>query len=199
MNLIVIKNTCVDYSKTVNLFTELDAYPLPRIETLINKLAGYWIFSTFDLKSANYQLPLCEDKAFTGFEVNGRLYPFTWLLFGVTNGVATFMQAIDKFVDKEKFTNMFVYLNNITVAKRGQAEFNKWIKRLLEATQHQKLTLNDSKSILSANKISELGYETSDGLAQLEKSRLQLLLDLEMPAKKTLLKWVLGTFAYYAK
>ena len=43
---------CVDYSQTVNLFTELDAYPLPRIETLINNLAKYHVFSTFNLHIA---------------------------------------------------------------------------------------------------------------------------------------------------
>lgn len=35
---------CVDYSNTVNLFTELDAYPLPRIETFVNKLVGLLYF-----------------------------------------------------------------------------------------------------------------------------------------------------------
>ena len=33
---------CVDYSQTVNLYTVLDAYPLPHIE---NMLAKYRVFS----------------------------------------------------------------------------------------------------------------------------------------------------------
>ena len=33
------KRLCVDYSQTINRYTELDAYPLPRIDTMINKLA----------------------------------------------------------------------------------------------------------------------------------------------------------------
>ena len=62
------KRMCVDNSNAVNLFTELDAYPLPRIENLVNKLVGYRVFSTFDLKIFYKQLPLCEDdKAFTAF------------------------------------------------------------------------------------------------------------------------------------
>ena len=154
----------MDNSNTVNLFTELDAYTLQRIETLVNKQAGYQVFSTFDFKSAYYQLPLCkDDKAFIAFEVNGHLYQFTWIPFGVTNRVATCQWAIDKFVDKENLTNTFVYLDNITITGRDQAEHEKWVKRFLEAAQYQKLTLNDSKSTLSANKISVLSYEISDG------------------------------------
>ena len=37
----------IDFSQTVNLFTELDAYPLPRIETLINDLAMCFQRSTY--------------------------------------------------------------------------------------------------------------------------------------------------------
>ena len=46
------KRLCVDYSQTVNLFTQLDAYPLPCIDDLVNKLSAYRVLSTFDLKSA---------------------------------------------------------------------------------------------------------------------------------------------------
>ena len=147
---------CVDYSDTINLFTELDAYPLIRIETLVNKIAGYWVFSTFYLKSAYYELPLCEDdKEFTAFEANRCFYQFTQMPLGVTNTVATFQWIID---------NTFVYLDNITVARRDQEEHDKCIKQFLEASQHQKLSQNDLKSILSTNKISVIGYEISVGL-----------------------------------
>jgi len=47
---------CVDYSQTINLYAVLDAYPLPRIEDMILKLAKYRVFSMFDLKSAYHQL-----------------------------------------------------------------------------------------------------------------------------------------------
>ena len=46
---------CIDYSQTVNQYTEVDAYPLPRIDDMITNLAKYWVFSTFDLKNAYHQ------------------------------------------------------------------------------------------------------------------------------------------------
>ena len=69
------KRMCIDYSQTINQYTELDAYPLPRIDNMVNDLSKYSIFSTFDLKSAYHQVPLNEtDKKYTAFEANGRLY-----------------------------------------------------------------------------------------------------------------------------
>ena len=47
------KRMCIDYSQTINLFTDLDAYPLPRIDDMVNKLSQYKVFSTYDLKSAS--------------------------------------------------------------------------------------------------------------------------------------------------
>eukprot|EP00794_Sanderia_malayensis_P010293 gene10293-11354_t len=94
------KRLCVDYSQTVNQYTELDAYPLPRIDDMINNLAQYKVFSTFDLKSAYHQVQIKEsDRKYTAFEAHGRLYQFCRIPVGVTNGVAVFQRAMDKFVE----------------------------------------------------------------------------------------------------
>ena len=42
----------IDYSQTIHRFTELYAYPLPRIDQQVNELAKCKWFSTLDLKSA---------------------------------------------------------------------------------------------------------------------------------------------------
>ena len=71
------KRLCVDYSQTINQYTELDAYPLPRIYDMINNLAHYKVFSTFDLQNAYHQVTIVkDDRKYTGFEANGRLYQF---------------------------------------------------------------------------------------------------------------------------
>ena len=51
-----------DDSRTVNRFTELDAYPLPRIDDMVRKISKYSVFSTLDLKSAYHQIPIREEE-----------------------------------------------------------------------------------------------------------------------------------------
>ena len=100
------KRMCIDYSQTINLFVELDAYPLPRIEDMVNKLSQYKVFSTFDLKSAYHQIPLRESETkFTAFEALGDLYEFVVLPFRVTNGVPSFQRIIDNVVTQEGLKN----------------------------------------------------------------------------------------------
>ena len=87
------KRLAIDYSQIINRFTELDAFPLPRINDLVNDIAQYHVFSTIDLWSAYHQVPLKEeDKPYTAFEARNNLYQFTCLPFGVTNGVACFQR-----------------------------------------------------------------------------------------------------------
>ena len=115
------KRLCIDYSQTINQYTDLDAYPLPRINDMVNDLAAYKMYSTFDLKSAYHQVSIREsDRKYTGFEVNGRLYQFCGIPFSVTNGVAVFQRSMDKMVDQEGLKDTFPYLDNITVAGRDQ-------------------------------------------------------------------------------
>jgi len=71
------RRVVIDYSLTVNRFTLLDAYPLPRIDDQINEIAQHKYFSTLDLTSAYYQIPLAmEDRPFTVFEASSKLYQY---------------------------------------------------------------------------------------------------------------------------
>ena len=46
------------HSQTMNQYTYLDAYHLPRIDDMVNDLAAYKVYSTFDLKIAYHQVPI---------------------------------------------------------------------------------------------------------------------------------------------
>jgi len=98
----------IDYSQTINRYTLLDAYPLPRISDMVNQVAQYRVFSTVDLKSAYHQLPIRpEDRNFTAFEADGRLYHFLRVPFGITNGVSVFQLEMDRMVDQNRLRATF--------------------------------------------------------------------------------------------
>ena len=82
MKLTVIRKDCASIiRKQSNIYTELDAYPLPRIDDMINELSKYGAFSTFDLRSAYHQIRIVEsDRKYTAFEANGELYEWTLFL-----------------------------------------------------------------------------------------------------------------------
>ena len=190
----------VDYSQTINRFTELDAYPLPRIDEQINKLAQCKIFSTLDLKSAYHQVPLAkEDRTFTAFEADGKLYQFCRLPFGVKNGVSAFQRIIDKVVTENKLQNTYAYLDNITIGGQDKASHDKNLDEFLQAAKKRNLTFNQSKSVFAVPKINVLGYQVSEGQIRPDPDRLRPLLELPLPKNAKDLKRCLGMFSYYAR
>ena len=87
------KRMVIDYSDTINLYTDLDAYPMPNVLKMVQEISQYKYFATFDLKSAYHQIPIRdEDSKYTAFEVDGQLWEFTRIPFGVTNGVSAFQR-----------------------------------------------------------------------------------------------------------
>ena len=190
----------IDYSQTINKFTKLDAYPLPNIHDIVHKAAQYTVFSSFDLKSAYHQVPLCEaDKVYTGFEASGRLYQFTRIPFGVTNGVAVFQRIIDTILENEAAEGCIAYLDNIIVGGDDQASHDLNVAKFMEIKAKYGLTLNEEKTISSVQTLQTLGYLISKGLIRPDPDRLQPLLDLPLPYDKASLKRVLGLFSYYSQ
>lgn len=194
------KRLAIDYSQTINRFTQLDAFPLPRISDTINEIAQYKVFSTLDLQSAYHQIPLREDdKPYTAFEAKGGLYQFTRLPFGVTNGVACFQREMMRFVEDNHLKAVFPYIDNITVCGKDQADHDANLILFQEASQKANLKFNDSKSVFSAQRLPLLGYVIENGSISPDPERLRPLLELPLPQNSKALNRCLGLFSYYSQ
>ena len=190
----------IDYSRTINRFTLLDAYPLPNMDGIAKQIAQYSIYSTYDLKSAYHQIPIREvEKAYTAFEAAGNLYEFNVIPFGVMNGVAAFQRVIDKIISGSDLQATFAYLDNITVCGDSQEEHDYNVDRFLSTVKKYGLTLNEDKTISSVNSINILGYLISKNTIRPDPSRMQPLLDLPLPGNPASLQRALGLFSYYAR
>lgn len=87
------------------------------MDELVYKIAQYRHFSTTDLKSAYYQIPILEKKkAYTAFQSGQNLYKFCCMPFSVINGVACFQFVLDDFIYENILMDTSVYLDNITVS-----------------------------------------------------------------------------------
>ena len=192
------KRLVIDYSQTINRFTQLDAYSLPRIDDTINKIAQYKVFSTIDLKSAYHQVPIRdEEKKYTAFEANQRLYQFRRVPFGVTNGAAVFQRSMDNFISGESLEDPFAYLDNITICGHDQAHHDRNLENFLEAAKRRNLTFNQDKCTFSTTTISILGSVVTNGEIKSDLERLSPLRELPIPKDLKEQKRVVGLFSYY--
>ena len=104
------------------------------------------MFSTFDLRNAYHQVPILnDDRKYTGFEANGRIYQIRQIPFGVTNGVAVFQRLMDNIIKEKKLIDTFPYLDDITVAGVNQADHGKNVEAFLDVVHsiHNDTPLDD--------------------------------------------------------
>ena len=190
----------IDYSQTINLFTEKDGFPIPLIEEIVNKIASFKFYASYDLKRAYHQIPIPEkDKPFTAFEACGELLEFNVIPFGVTNGGPVFQRIMKKIIDKEQLKNTWVYFDNIIVGAQSMKELQVQAEQFRSAMKRRGMTLNDEKTIYGVKELDILGYRVTYNQIQPDPERLKPLLDLPPPSSGKSLQRALGFFAYYAK
>ena len=173
---------CIDCFQTINIYTKLDAYPLQQTDDMVNELAKYRVFFTYDLQSAYHQVKVIESKhKFTAFEANGKLYEFIRIPFGVKNGVSAFQQFISEFVENKKLKNIFRYLDNFSVTGRTQKQRDANVKSFVEAIRRNNFTFNKLKIVSLVNSITILGCLVKNGCLKPDLDRLRLLRDFRPP------------------
>lgn len=87
---------CVDFRK-VNNISKFDAYPMARIDDIIDRLGRARYLSNVDLTRGYWQVPLSEQsRKKTAFTTPVGLYEFTTMPFGLHGAPATFQRMMDR-------------------------------------------------------------------------------------------------------
>ena len=109
------KRFCVDYRK-LNAITKKDSYPLPRIDEMLDSIAGATYFSTLDLMSGYWQVMMhLADREKTAFITRYGTYEFNVMPFGLCNAPATFQRLMNQIYKGIAYKYVVVYLDDTNV------------------------------------------------------------------------------------
>ena len=157
---------CVDF-RQLNAATIKDAHPIPCIDDLLDALHGACWFSTLDLKSGYWQVPIQEqDKEKTVFRTScGQLFEFNQVPFGFCNAPATLSCLMDRVLAGLHWETCLFYLDDIIVFTATWEEHLARIRQVFKRLRHAQLKLGSEKCTFAAKEVSYLGHRvTSEGL-----------------------------------
>jgi hypothetical protein len=123
---------CVDY-RPLNVVTNKNKYPLPRIDILFNQLAGAQVFSKIDLRSGYHQIKICaEDTPKTAFTTRYGLIEYPVMSFGLMNVLAHFMYLMNSVFLPELNKFVVVFIDDILIYFRSMEEHEEHLRIVLQ-------------------------------------------------------------------
>lgn len=189
----------VDYRK-LNASTRQDAYPLPRIEDILDQLGEAQFYTSMDLESGYYQILMDEeDKEKTAFSTPYGHFEFNKMPFGLTNGPATFQRMMNHTLSGLHGIECLVYLDDIVVYGKSLEEHNLRLRHVFERLRKNNLKVKISKCQFLKEEILFLGHKINRNGLSPDPTKVEAVLNFPPPSSIKKLQSFLGLANYYRK
>eukprot|EP00731_Ephydatia_muelleri_P015573 Em0008g1293a len=187
---------CIDYRR-LNSESLADAYPMPRIDDLIDRLGKARYISTLDLTRGYWQVPMAKaSRHLTAFTTPFGLFQFRVMPFGLQGAPATFQRLMDKVLQGlEDYAA--AYIDNLVIHSTTWEEHLTQIQTVFQRLRLVGLT--SAKPQKCQLRCVYLGHVVGSGLVQPERSKMQGVESFPTPTTKKQVRCFLGMTGYYRK
>ena len=190
---------CVDYRK-LNDLTVKDSYPLPRIDDSLQTLRGGGYFSTMDLQSGYWQVPVHpEDASKTAFTSTHGLFQFNVMPFGLCNAPAIFERLMECVLAGLQWNICLIYIDDIIVFSKSMEEHLNHVDQVLQRIKDAGLKLSPKKCHFFCEQVVFLGHIVSKDGISTDPSKTEAVKEWPQQTTVTEVRSFLGTCSYYRK
>ncbi len=190
---------CMDY-RALNKITIKNKYPLPRIDDLLDRLAGARYFSKIDLRSGYHQIRVAEqDIHKTAFNTRYGHYEFLVLPFGLTNAPATFMHLMQSIFMEYLDKFVIIFLDDILIFSKTRELHEQHVRQVLDILRQHKLYAKLSKCEFYQTSISFLGHRITQQGISMEVDKVNAIHTWPVPTNVRELRSFLGLAGYYRR
>ena len=201
----------VDY-RSLNAATIPLAYPMPRVDELLEWVAKRRFYTSIDLVKAFHQVPIEEaSRHYCAFSTPQQSVVPLVMQFGLKNASQTFQRYLDAVFhgtaplpDGKKHSKPLAdlsdivraYIDDIIIASMTEAEHQKNLETVLERLELYKLACHPLEKTI-ATEVDLLGYTISFGKIKPNASKIQDLEKLTFPQTQKQARAKLGMLSYY--
>ena len=191
---------CIDFRK-LNSLTVKDSHPLPRICETLESLAGAAHYSTFNMNSGFWQVPMDEEsKQYTAFTLGSMgLYKCESMPFGLCNAPPTLQRLMQNCLGELNLTYCLIYLDDVIVFSDTPEEHLRRMRVVFDHLREHGLKLKPSKCEVFKSEINYLAHHVSQKGVLPSKKNLESIAQCPPPDTYTKVKSFVGLVGHYRR
>ena len=191
---------CINFRR-LNALTVKDSHPLPRICETLESLAEAAHYSTFDLNSGFWQVPMDEEsKQYTAFTLGSMgLYECESMPFRLCNAPPAFQRLMQNCLGELNLTYCLIYLDDVIVFSEMSEEHLQRMHVVFNLLREHGLKLKPSKCEVFKSEINYLAHHVSQKGVLPSKKNLESVAQCLPPDTYTKVKSFVGLVGHYRR
>jgi len=188
---------CVDFRR-LNAVTVTDNFPIPNMETLLEKASRSKLITTLDLVKGFHQVPV--DKSSipkTSFVLPFGKYEYVRMPFGIKNGPSHFQRITTALLANSSSSDC--YIDDIVVYSETFAQHLRDLQEVLSILRQHGLTASPEKANFCKSHLDFLGHKIGEGKISPQEAKVKALRSFQRPTTKKGVRSFLGATGYYRK
>lgn len=171
---------CTDF-RWLNARTLRDAHPLPHQADALAALGGNILFSTMDLTSGFYNVPLFEEhRRYTAFSSPFGLHEYNRMPQGLSNSPATFMRMMLSIFGDQNFTSLLCYLDDLMVFGPTEQIALERLEMVFSRLKDHNLKLAPKKCHFLRRSVKFLGHVISESGVRTDPEKVEAISQVQV-------------------
>ena len=185
----------IDY-RNLNSVTVKDRFPLPRISDCLDALSGSVYFSTLDLTSSFYSVPIPEmDRDCTAFSTRKGQFRWRVMPMGFCNSPSVFSRLMSLVL--KGLTCVLAFIDDVIVIGKSFAGHLANLEAVFQRFRQAKLKFKPSKCNLFRSSVKFLGHIVSENGVSVDPDKVACIKAWPFPKSVSELRGFLGLSSYY--
>jgi hypothetical protein len=184
--------------KAINAVTPQAQFPIPRIDDILDQLAGSIWFFCLDLKSGYWQVKVHENSIpITAFTTPNGHFEFFRLPFGLRNAPADFSRIMQQVLGDLPYVQ--IYIDDITVHSTTFDDHMRHLEEVMRRLKEANLKVNYDKCVWFRKRVAILGHVVGSHTVQMNPAKVSTIDNMNPPKNIKQIQQFLGLCGYYRK
>jgi hypothetical protein len=175
---------CIDYTD-LNKHCPKDPFPFPRIDQVVDSMAGSVLLCFLDCYSGYHQIALHpDDEDKTTFITPHDIYCYKVMTFGLKNAGATYQKAIQKCLKSQNGKNIEAYIDDVVVKTTVEDKLIAGLNETFANLREFQWKLNPTKCVFGVPSGLLLGFMVGHRGIEANPAKVDAICKMAKPYNK---------------